>query len=67
MKLKEVSSLTEKPTFLGIRGQVDEQMGLAVGVRWQKKSEKSESDASFNPDHLQIMTGLSGSQGEGIS
>lgn len=31
-----------------------------------EESEKSESDTSFNPNNLQIMTGLSGSQGEGI-
>lgn len=39
-----------------------EQPELVVG-----EDEKSESDTSFNPNNLQIMTGLSGSQGEGIS
>lgn len=58
--------------FLGIRGQVDTLLLLRENSqnwwwgRMTEKSEKRESDTSFNPNNLQIMTGLSGSQGEGI-
>lgn len=64
--------------FLGIRGQVDTLLLLLTdlsvttsrrvgGGKMTEKSQRSESDTSFNPNNLQIMTGLSGSQGEGIS
>lgn len=52
---------SSRPAYLS------EQKGLAGEVMITEKTERSESDTSFNPNNLQIMTGLSGSQGEGIS
>lgn len=81
-ELKQNSSRVLPLMFLGVRGQVDRaprsssrltyQSGAAVGGwmgarGWGDDREEWESATSFKLCNLQIMTGQSGSQGEGIS